>query len=110
MARIELKDVWKIYDLGEMKVTALQEANLNIDVGEFVALTGQSGSGKSTLMNVLGCLDRPTSGSYRLAGDEGAELSRDQRAPIRNHRIGFVFYNFHLLPRPTAPPNLPLPP
>jgi len=109
MALIELRDVWKIYDLGEMKVTALQEANLNIDVGEFVALTGQSGSGKSTLMNVLGCLDRPTSGSYRLAGDEVADLTRDQRARIRNQRIGFVFQNFNLLPRTSAIENVELP-
>ena len=109
MALIELRDVWKIYDLGEMKVTALREANLSVDVGEFVALTGQSGSGKSTLMNVLGCLDRPTSGSYRLAGDEAAELSRDERARIRNHRIGFVFQNFNLLARTSAVENVELP-
>lgn len=109
MALIELRDIWKIYDLGEVKVTALREANLSIDVGEFVALTGQSGSGKSTLMNVLGCLDRPTSGSYRLAGDEVAELSRDQRARIRNQRIGFVFQNFNLLARTSAIENVELP-
>jgi ABC-type lipoprotein export system ATPase subunit len=109
MALIELRDVWKIYDLGEMKVTALREANLSVDVGEFVALTGQSGSGKSTLMNVMGCLDRPTSGSYRLAGDEVAELSRDQRARIRNQRIGFVFQNFNLLARTNALENVELP-
>jgi ABC-type lipoprotein export system ATPase subunit len=109
MALIELRDVWKIYDLGEMKVTALQEANLSIEVGEFVALTGQSGSGKSTLMNVLGCLDRPTSGSYRLAGDEVADLTRDQRARIRNQRIGFVFQNFNLLARTSAVENVELP-
>ena len=109
MALIELRDVWKVYDLGEMKVTALREANLSVDVGEFVALTGQSGSGKSTLMNVLGCLDRPTSGSYRLAGDEVAELSRDERARIRNQRIGFVFQNFNLLARTSAVENVELP-
>jgi ABC-type lipoprotein export system ATPase subunit len=109
MALIELRDIWKIYDLGEVKVTALREANLSVDVGEFVALTGQSGSGKSTLMNVLGCLDRPTSGSYRLAGDEVAELSRDQRARIRNQRIGFVFQNFNLLARTSALENVELP-
>ncbi|HEY2251122.1 MAG TPA: ABC transporter ATP-binding protein [Planctomycetaceae bacterium] len=109
MALIELRDVWKIYDLGEMKVTALQDATLSIDVGEFVALTGQSGSGKSTLMNVLGCLDRPTSGSYRLAGDEVADLTRDQRARIRNQRIGFVFQNFNLLARTSAVENVELP-
>ena len=109
MPLIELRDVWKIYDLGEMKVTALQQANLDVDVGEFVALTGQSGSGKSTLMNVLGCLDRPTSGSYRLAGDEVADLTRDQRARIRNQRIGFVFQNFNLLARTSAVENVELP-
>src|SRR5436190_14211682 len=109
MALIELRDVWKIYDLGEVKVVALREANLSIEVGEFVALTGQSGSGKSTLMNVLGCLDRPTSGSYRLAGEEVAELSRDERARIRNQRIGFVFQNFNLLARTSAVENVELP-
>jgi ABC-type lipoprotein export system ATPase subunit len=109
MALIELRNVWKIYDLGEVQVTALREANLNVDVGEFLALTGQSGSGKSTLMNVLGCLDRPTSGSYRLAGDEVAELSRDERARIRNQRIGFVFQNFNLLARTSAIDNVELP-
>jgi ABC-type lipoprotein export system ATPase subunit len=109
MALIELRDVWKIYDLGEIKVTALQDANLGVDAGEFVALTGQSGSGKSTLMNILGCLDRPTSGSYILAGDEVAELSRDQRARIRNQRIGFVFQNFNLLARTSAVENVELP-
>src|SRR5260370_20950168 len=108
MAVIELRDVWKIYDLGEMKVTALHDANLFVDVGEFVALTGQSGSGKSTLMNVLGCLDRPTSGSYRLAGDEVAELTRDQRARIRNQRIRFVFQNFNFLARTSAVENVSL--
>ena len=109
MALIELRDIWKIYDLGEMQVTALRDANLRVDVGEFLALTGQSGSGKSTLMNVLGCLDRPTSGSYRLAGDEVGELSRDERAGIRNQRIGFVFQNFNLLARTSAVENVELP-
>ncbi|MBS0262672.1 MAG: ABC transporter ATP-binding protein [Planctomycetes bacterium] len=106
---IELRDIWKIYDLGEMKVVALRDASLSVAAGEFVALTGQSGSGKSTLMNILGCLDSPTSGSYRLAGDEVADLSRDQRARIRNQRIGFVFQNFNLLSRTSAIENVELP-
>ena len=102
MALIELQHVWKIYDTGDVQVEALRDANLTIDSGEFVALTGQSGSGKSTLMNLLGCLDRPTRGSYRLAGEEVAELSRNERARIRNQRIGFVFQNYNLLARTTA--------
>ena len=109
MALIELREIWKIYDLGEMKVVALRDASLDIEAGEFVALTGQSGSGKSTLMNVLGCLDRPTTGSYRLAGEEVADLTRDERARIRNQRIGFVFQNFNLLARTSAIENVELP-
>src|SRR5262245_44279481 len=109
MALIELKDIWKIYDLGEVKVEALRKANLKIEPGEFVALTGQSGSGKSTLMNLLGCLDRPTRGSYRLDGEEIAKLSRDERPRIRNQRIGFVFQNFNLLARTSALENVELP-
>ena len=80
MPLIELRDIWKIYDLGEVKVEALKAATLSIEAGEYVALIGPSGSGKSTLMNTLGCLDRPTRGSYRLAGEEVADMSRDQRA------------------------------
>jgi putative ABC transport system ATP-binding protein len=109
MPLIELRDIWKIYDLGEVQVEALREASLTIDQGEYVALIGPSGSGKSTLMNVLGCLDRPTRGSYLLAGDEVATLSRDERAAIRNHRLGFVFQNFNLLARTTALENVELP-
>src|SRR5258708_39309477 len=101
MALIELRQIWKVYDVGDFKVEALRDASLDIETGEFVALTGQSGSGKSTLMNVLGCLDRPTRGSYRLAGEEMADLSRDERAHIRNQRIGFVFQNYNLLARTT---------
>jgi len=106
---IELNNVCKTYDLGEVKVEALKDATLNIDQGEYIALIGPSGSGKSTLMNTLGCLDRPTSGSYRLAGEEVATMSRDQRAVIRNKRIGFVFQNFNLLARTTALENVELP-
>jgi len=109
MPLIELRDVWKIYDLGEVQVEALREASLTIDQGEYVALIGPSGSGKSTLMNVLGCLDRPTRGSYLLAGEEVATLSRDQRAAIRNQRLGFVFQNFNLLARTSALENVELP-
>src|SRR5258708_32668655 len=109
MALIEMSAVWKVYDLGEIKVEALRNASLKIDAGEFVALTGQSGSGKSTLMNLLGCLDRPTRGSYRLAGDEVADLTRDDRARIRNQQIGFVFQNFNLLARTSALENAELP-
>ncbi|HZN35026.1 MAG TPA: ABC transporter ATP-binding protein [Pirellulaceae bacterium] len=109
MALIELRDVWKVYDLGEVKVEALKEATLDIEQGEYIALIGPSGSGKSTLMNTLGCLDRPTKGSYKLAGEEVATMSRDQRARIRNQRLGFVFQNFNLLARTTALENVELP-
>ena len=109
MPLIELTNVCKTYDLGEVKVEALKEATLNIERGEYIALIGPSGSGKSTLMNTLGCLDRPTSGSYRLAGDEVATMSRDERAVIRNQRIGFVFQNFNLLARTSAVENVELP-
>src|SRR5436305_4760740 len=109
MPLIELHDVWKVYDLGEVQVEALREASLAIEQGEYVALIGPSGSGKSTLMNTLGCLDRPTRGSYRLAGEEVATMARDQRARIRNQRLGFVFQNFNLLARTTALENVELP-
>ena len=109
MSVIEIRNLWKIYNQGEMHVVALRDANLSVETGEFLALTGPSGSGKSTLMNLLGCLDSPTSGSYRLAGEEVAELSRDERARIRNQRIGFVFQNFNLLSRTSAVENVELP-
>ena len=109
MPLIELRKVCKTYDLGEVKVEALRETTLDIEQGEFVALIGPSGSGKSTLMNTLGCLDRPTSGSYRLAGDEVASMTRDQLAQTRNSRLGFVFQNFNLLARTTALDNAELP-
>ena len=109
MALIELRDVRKVYDLGEVQVVALCGATLNIEQGEYVALVGPSGSGKSTLMNTLGCLDRPTSGSYKLAGEEVATMGRDERAHIRNQRIGFVFQNFNLLNRTSALENVELP-
>jgi putative ABC transport system ATP-binding protein len=109
MALIELRDLSKVYDLGEVKVAALRGVSLDIDEGEFVALIGPSGSGKSTLMNTLGCLDRPTSGSYRLAGDQVAGLGPDALAKLRNRRIGFIFQNFNLLSRTTALENVEAP-
>lgn len=109
MALIEIEDVWKSYQLEEVRVDALRGISLSIDRGEFVALVGQSGSGKSTLMNTLGCLDRPTSGSYRLDGKEIVDMNRDQRARIRNHQIGFVFQSFNLLNRTSAIENVELP-
>src|ERR1051325_7029073 len=109
MNLIELRDVHKTYRLGEVEVRALRGVSLDIAAGEFVALVGPSGSGKSTLMNTLGCLDRPTSGSYRLAGQEIVTLSRDERAKVRHHRLGFVFQNFNLPARPSAVENVELP-
>ncbi len=109
MALIELREIRKVYDLGEVKVEALRQVSLNIEPGEYVALMGPSGSGKSTLMNLIGCLDRPTSGSYHLAGEEVAGMTGDQRAKIRNQHIGFVFQNFNLLARTSALENVELP-
>ncbi len=109
MSLIQLTDVRKVYDLGEVQVEALRGTTLSIEGTEYVALVGPSGSGKSTLMNMLGCLDRPTSGSYLLAGEEVATMSRDERASIRNRRIGFVFQNFNLLARTSAVENVELP-
>jgi ABC-type lipoprotein export system ATPase subunit len=109
MALVELKDIKKMYDLGEIQVHALRGATLSVDEGEYVSLMGPSGSGKSTLMNTLGCLDRPTSGSYRLNGEEVAKLTRDRRAQIRNRYIGFVFQSFNLLNRTSAIENVELP-
>ena len=109
MPLIELRNLSKVYDLGEVKVHALRNVSLDIREGEFVALIGPSGSGKSTLMNTLGCLDRPTSGSYRLAGDQVAGLGPDELAKLRNRRIGFIFQNFNLLSRTTALENVEAP-
>ncbi len=112
-ALIELDHIGKAYDLGPTRVHALRDIHLSIDPGEFVAIIGQSGSGKSTLMNILGCLDVPTSGRYRLAGRDVSELADDELADVRNLEIGFVFQSFQLLPRATAhrerraPPHLP---
>lgn len=106
---IRLKDVTRVYDLGEVIVNALRETTLDIEQGESVALIGPSGSGKSTLMNTLGCLDRPSSGSYLLDGEEIVEMSLDERARIRNRQIGFVFQNFNLLNRTSALENVEVP-
>lgn len=109
MELIELKELSKTYDLGEVKVHALRGVNITIRKGEFLALIGPSGSGKSTLMNTLGCLDRPTGGTYFLDGISVGTLNKDALAGLRNKRIGFVFQNFNLLSRTTALDNVEMP-
>jgi len=108
-ALVRLVDVHKTYRTGEMEVPAVRGVSLEIKRGEFVALMGASGSGKSTLMNILGCLDRPTTGHYILDGADVSGLDRDRLADIRNGKIGFVFQNFNLLPRTSARENVELP-
>jgi putative ABC transport system ATP-binding protein len=108
-ALVKLVDVHKTYRTGEMEVHAVRGVSLEIRPAEFVALMGASGSGKSTLMNILGCLDRPTSGHYVLDGADVSGLNRDRLADIRNRKIGFVFQNFNLLPRTSARENVELP-
>jgi putative ABC transport system ATP-binding protein len=109
MALIELDHIRKTYDLGLSQVHALRDIHVSIEAGEMVAIIGQSGSGKSTLMNIIGCLDVPSSGRYRLAGRDVSELSDDALADVRNQQIGFVFQSFQLLPRATALENVELP-
>ncbi len=106
---IRAVDLCKVYDLGGEEVRAIDRVSLKIRRGEFVAIMGPSGSGKSTLMNVIGCLDVPTSGQYFLRGEEVSRLNEDELAQIRNREIGFVFQTFHLLPRQTALRNVELP-
>ena len=106
---IDVTEMTKIYQMGDVKVTALDSISLQIKTGEFVAIMGPSGSGKSTLMNILGCLDRPTSGSYRLAGEDVSRMNRYQLAHIRCQKIGFIFQSYNLLPQATALQNVLLP-
>jgi putative ABC transport system ATP-binding protein len=108
-ALVQLKDVTKIYRMGDVELAALSGISLEIEQGEFTAIMGASGSGKSTLMNLLGCLDRPTAGSYLLEGQDISALSNDQLAHLRNQTLGFVFQNFNLLARTSALENVELP-
>jgi len=106
---IKLRDIFKIYQMGGEDVVALKDINLDLRRGDYAAIMGPSGSGKSTLMNIIGCLDVPTSGSYHLNGQEVAAATEDELAAIRNREIGFVFQTFNLLPRATAAKNVELP-
>ncbi|MCM1326284.1 MAG: ABC transporter ATP-binding protein [Bacteroidales bacterium] len=108
-ALVEIRDMCKVYNPGENEVRALDHVSVDIAEGEFVAIIGQSGSGKSTLMNMLGCLDVPTSGIYRLHGQDVSHLSDDELSDIRNREIGFIFQGFNLIPSLTALENVELP-
>jgi len=109
MTLIELKNISKIYKLGKVEVPALSGINLKVNRGEFLAIMGPSGSGKSTLMNIIGCLDRPTSGSYKLEGKEVGNKTQKELAQIRRDKIGFIFQSFHLLAKTNALNNVALP-
>ncbi|MHC1784106.1 MAG: ABC transporter ATP-binding protein [Anaerolineaceae bacterium] len=106
---IQARDITKVFKMGDIEVSALCGVSVTIEQGEIVAIIGPSGSGKSTLMNILGCLDQPTTGEYYLDGDKVSDLSDDQLAVIRNHKVGFVFQSFMLLGRSTALANVELP-
>jgi putative ABC transport system ATP-binding protein len=109
MAMIELEGLWRTYRVGDSQVHALRDVELTIERGDYLAVVGPSGSGKSTLLNILGCLDRPTAGSYRFGGQDVGGLADLERTRLRQHEIGFVFQFFHLLPRLTAQGNVELP-
>jgi putative ABC transport system ATP-binding protein len=109
MALIETRDLWKTYDMGSEQIHALSGVSIQIERGEYVAIMGPSGSGKSTLMNLIGCLDTPSRGTYLLNGKEVSAMNDDELARIRNEEIGFVFQTFNLLPRATALHNVELP-
>ncbi len=106
---IELIDVMKVYQRGDIEIPVLHGISLAIEAGSMTAIMGASGSGKSTLLNILGCLDRPSSGRYKLAGQDVTDCTRDERAEIRNAKLGFCFQNFHLLPRMSALANVMMP-
>ena len=109
MALIETQDLWKTYEMGSEQIHALRSVSIAIERGEYIAITGPSGSGKSTLMNLIGCLDTPTRGTYQLNGKNVSQMNDDELARIRNEEIGFVFQTFNLLPRATALHNVELP-
>jgi putative ABC transport system ATP-binding protein len=108
-AVIDIVELWREFQLGETTVQALRGVSLRVDPGEYVAITGPSGSGKTTLMNLIGCLDTPSRGRYRLDGEEVSQVDDDELSNVRNRKIGFVFQTFNLLPRATAQDNVALP-